>query len=210
MIFAHTWKNVLATWVMMYPNTPETLALVGMMPELQHTTMKTQTRRIQRTRETLNHGDARFKGVLSSDGMRYVYATPYLPHAVRKSYAVQPKRGGKSIARIEIRDIRAEDVRTITPEDAKVEGFALPFDFLATWVKMHDKEVNLARDMYGYHWGVGWGRYTSCADEQFYKFINYRPHERYQAWALSFEVVSVDVEQVRILLENERLNHEKA
>ena len=75
------------------------------------------------------------------------------------------------MARIRITDIRREDVSNISFEDAVAEGFPDEFEFMRTWLKMYDKQV--FRDEY-------WGLKTLAA----------RPAERYDAWALTFELVT--------------------
>jgi hypothetical protein len=96
---------------------------------------------------------------------------------VGSDYAVQPGRGQKSVARIRITQIRREDVRNISDEDAEAEGFDTKEDFWHTWIEMHDP-----RYLETYQYAVD----TQQLDEYgFYK----RPTERYDAWALTFELV---------------------
>lgn len=68
---------------------------------------KTQTRRT-----------VRYHGGLRSD--RYRFDCTY---KVGRSYAVQPGRGRKGVARIKVTDIRRERWKDITERDAIAEGF---------------------------------------------------------------------------------------
>ena len=75
-------------------------------------------------------------------------------------------------ARIEITDIRREDVREISDEDVRAEGFNDPDHFLETWVSMHDKPIlRLYSGMYRRGWLTG------------------RPAACYDAWVLTFKLV---------------------
>jgi hypothetical protein len=58
---------------------------------------------------------------------------------VGKEYAVQPGRGKAAVGRIQITNIRHEDVRYISDADVRAEGFSSDYSFLLTWTKMHDK-----------------------------------------------------------------------
>ena len=122
---------------------------------------KTQTRRLVKPGEWVGYIG---KDVLSGTG-RTVYE-------VGKTYAVQPGRGQAAVGRIRITSIRQEDVRQISKADALAEGFSGPLEFLRVWCGMHDpaaiKQAGSAGD---------------------YLQIGDRPAERYQAWALTFEVV---------------------
>lgn len=42
--------------------------------------------------------------------------------------------------RVRITNIRRQDVRRISDEDVKAEGFSTPLDFLSTWCQMHGTE----------------------------------------------------------------------
>src|SRR5258708_15396845 len=60
-------------------------------------------------------------------------ATDRIVYEVGKSYAVQPNRGKKAIARIVVTGIRLQQVRMIGECDALAEGFASRQEFFATW-----------------------------------------------------------------------------
>lgn len=92
-------------------------------------------------------------------------------HYVGQEIAAQPGRGKPAAARIRITDIRREDVRHISVEDVWAEGFLSKFEFIQTWVSMHDKPVLRYPD-----WKL-----TS---------LSARPADRYDAWALTFELVT--------------------
>lgn len=97
---------------------------------------------------------------------------------VGQTYAVQPGRGKPAVARIRITDIRCEDVREISAEDAKAEGFESVTHFLLVWTQMHDSKI------YNRYPTTG---QISLALEQ--GVIQDHPANRYQAWALTFELV---------------------
>lgn len=125
---------------------------------------KTQTRRI-RTKNT---------GLIcraSGSELTILEAGRY---AVGKTYAVQPGRNQKAVARIRITGIRLEDVRDISEEDVEAEGFGNDKDaFLETWCKMHDPQI---LPQYTILYRRGW--------------LQDRPAERYQAVVYEFEVVN--------------------
>lgn len=61
-------------------------------------------------------------------------------YIVGKDYAVQPGRGQKAVGRIRITGIRRENVRKISDDDARAEGFASRNAFLYLWQLMHDED----------------------------------------------------------------------
>lgn len=95
---------------------------------------------------------------------------------VGQSVAVQPGRGQKSVGRIEITGIRREDVRSISYEDAIAEGFKSRDEFIALWIAMHDKQLN-----------INWPILTDATFKR--SLLQGRPAERYQAWVLEFKLV---------------------
>lgn len=91
------------------------------------------------------------------------------------TYAVQPGRTQRAVGRIRITGIRCEDVRNISDGDVKAEGFASYEHFIQTWCYMHDPAANKEADkLKGVH---------IC------DVARTRPAERYQSWALTFELV---------------------
>lgn len=175
MIFQHTWQQVLDG-------------------------RKTQTRRLvlQRITEDYGYKELYFGGDNQvTDGE--VWRSPeklgqrrkgFCLYAVGKTYPVQPGRGKKSVARIEITSIRRQDVRQISASDAKSEGFASVNDFLELWVKMHDKDAQLQKF-------APFGEYRLLKDYNYYAVVNNdrlplallaRPAYFYDAWVLEFKL----------------------
>lgn len=141
---------------------------------------KTQTRRIVRPDDLPMFHTANslrfypdvysgYRGVRKTDGT-YKWQ-------VGKTYAVQPGRGKPAVARIRLTVIRREDVRDISDPDIEAEGFDDFFDFFDVWTDMHDHSFN-KRYLYNADMGYEWDNYGLAK----------RPAERYQAWALTFEV----------------------
>lgn len=118
MIFAHTLQSILSC-------------------------SKTQTRRLIKPGEILTSRP-------SSSGMSLCVQIPgkRTVYEVGKSYAVQPGRGKKAVARITITAIRCETVAEISPADAVAEGFASPAAFLETWRSIHGKHANLCQEVW--------------------------------------------------------------
>jgi hypothetical protein len=154
MIFQHTWDKVMSG-------------------------VKTQTRRLAKPGDRLRTVENPFGGyivqaVLSASGKpRY---------QVGQTYAVQPGRGQKGLARIRITNIRREDVRQISAQDAKAEGFESPLDFLRLWVNLHDPSITLsfqARAKDAKHSGNAQAVIDLLAS---------RSAVDYDAWALTFQL----------------------
>lgn len=162
MIFQHTWQKVL-------------------------TGEKVQTRRLVKPRQIFEERTefglppAVFTVSNASD------PRPKVLYEVGKTYAVQPGRGKAAVARIRILSIRREDVREISDEDVRAEGFSSAARFFDTWVCMHDKK--LAQEIG--HWFVA--RRVAVDSESaaniYYWQMRERPTERYDAWVLTFELV---------------------
>lgn len=159
MIFQHTWEKVISG-------------------------EKTQTRRIVKPKEFSNEwglggeNDETINEVLMPRTKvdKYGMTLPRNVYLLGKTYAVQPGRGKKQIARIRLKCIRLEDVREISDEDVKAEGFKSKTAFWSVWCKMHDKDT--------------WDSQYELIRPDFVKgYIAHRPTEQYQAWVLTFEVV---------------------
>lgn len=56
---------------------------------------------------------------------------------VGRTYAVQPGRGRRQIARIRVVRIRSERLSRISQADARAEGFADRREFMRTWERIH-------------------------------------------------------------------------
>ena len=95
MIFQHTWEQVLRG-------------------------EKTQTRRLVKDGETLERNYILSDGTLSPTVV--FTAKGRVKWAVGRTYAVQPGRGKKQIARIRLTDIRQERLQNISIEDVRSEG----------------------------------------------------------------------------------------
>jgi hypothetical protein len=93
---------------------------------------KRQTRRLIKTNEDL----ADIVPLRVMAGSRTVYQ-------VGKTYAVQPNRGKKSVARILLTNIRREAIAQIDEHDARAEGFANREAFIQTWQAIHGKKAPL-------------------------------------------------------------------
>lgn len=95
---------------------------------------KTQTRRLVKPGQKLVQHVAEdgfdLPVVISAGGKRL--------HYMGQRVAAQPGRNIKGDGKIYINDIQQQDVRNITNNDARAEGFYHALDFLITWVGMHD------------------------------------------------------------------------
>lgn len=148
---------------------------------------KTQTRRLFKPGEALC-GFAPGKpnwthAVISNGRVRY---------KIDSTYAVCPGRTKPAVARIRIVDIREEDVRNISEEDAIAEGFIDKANFLAVWTYMYDAVSSFAWDSDKNYYIAyrGNGHYDHMGDfASIEAILRSRPDERYHAWALTFEVV---------------------
>jgi len=95
---------------------------------------KWQTRRLVKQDEKFDKECQRVMRM----GKRIVYE-------VGKSYAVQPNRGKKAIARILLTKIRCDPVEAISEADAVAEGFSSRKAFIQTWYSIHGKTANLGQ-----------------------------------------------------------------
>ena len=162
MIFAHTWQKVLSG-------------------------EKSQTRRIVKP-DHRSYVNPSFTGDAIT---RVKPSTDYFDrdlYAVGKTYAVQPGRGKKQVARIRITDIRQEDVRQISDEDVKAEGFNDPVDFWYVWCNMHDPKIDV------YSIPCGW---QQALNDKARDSLLRQPADRYQAWVLEFELVPERIQEAQ-------------
>ena len=134
---------------------------------------KTQTSRIVKPGDYIQYADTG-AGETYHVYIEGVYRNRRPLWKVGNTYAVQPGRGQKAVARIRILQISKQDVRHITAEEARAEGFNSEVEFFEVWCKMHDPKgfELLAKPYYG-HW---------------MDFLH-RPAERYTAWVIRFELV---------------------
>lgn len=100
---------------------------------------------------------------------------------IDETYSIQPGRGQRSVGRFVVEDIWRQDVRTLTPEQVKAEGFDSLSAFLVVWCGMHDKTQN----------PVVLGVNDKPLDDAWHKaFMAQHPHpERYQAWRMTIRVL---------------------
>ncbi len=134
---------------------------------------KTATRRIVKAGQTLRLIEAPFGGYKS---VSVQSPSGHPLYRVGSSYAVQPSRTAKGIARISITDIKREDVRYISKTDACCEGFESIDEFLMVWCGMHDPQAIKL--------------WTANKTSSLYRVVMDRPKERYTAWALTFALVT--------------------
>lgn len=146
---------------------------------------KTQTRRPVPPGEELSDGK------VFSETMNHRTIVYRVRYAIGQSYAVQPGRGKPGIIidgkplRIEITDIRREDVRTINHADVRAEGFMREDDFFGVWCRIYDaveyqKRLTVELDPVTYY---------ASTTPSFKDWLARRPAVLYQAWALTFKVV---------------------
>lgn len=96
-------------------------------------------------------------------------------YQIGKTYAAQPGRGKPAVARIRITGIKREDVRGISDEDVRAEGFDSYAEFIITWCQMHDKSY--------------YRKLAKTEPTVVQRLFTDRPAERYDAWAITFELV---------------------
>ncbi len=155
---------------------------------------KTHTRRIvKRGQKLVNHiGDDGhdLPVVISAAGIRL--------HYVGQEVAAQPGRIMKGDGKIRILDIQQQDVRNITNNDARAEGFYHSLDFLITWCGMHDIGMRfpivpptqtsnvslqfLNHQSNGYPKQMKWASWVEGVLMQ-------RPDSHYRAFAYRFEAI---------------------
>ena len=165
MIFQHTWERVLSG-------------------------DKKQTRRI------VKPGDEAVHGTIPYGDPKFMYGQTVIKGVQRNgrtlwqvgnTYAVQPARTKKGIARIQITGIRREDVREIHHLDAVAEAIdrvAPKHHFLKTWCRMHDKTAAEIFSVATRNDPDPLERPNHCP-----QFLWDRPAELYQAWVLEFKLV---------------------
>ncbi len=69
-------------------------------------------------------------------------------YEVGKTYAVQPNRGKKAVARILLTGLRREKILDISTADAVAEGFLSRDEFLKTWHNIHGAKADLLHEVW--------------------------------------------------------------
>lgn len=173
---------------------------------------KTQTRRIVKPRDFYEPEDVPVSAPAGVFRWREPDDGSSVPvFIVAKSYAVQPERTKPGVwwhpgkpedgwydsshppigapLRIRITAIRREDVRTISEDDARAEGYKSAEKFLWDWAGMHDLKAAEEAD-------------AACLPERQHPdfsldsatilriALKYRPAHLYDAWVLTFGVAS--------------------
>lgn len=122
-------------------------------------------------------------------------------------YAIQPGRGKPRVGHLQIKDIKIEDVRNISLEDAIAEGFESQLGFLATWIAFYDKGIWLDRiDIPVRNMRVGdWYMHCTQRDHKWFQdsasedfiwdVIKGRSAQLYQAYAITFVLHSAEAVQ---------------
>jgi hypothetical protein len=98
---------------------------------------KTQTRRLVKAGESL-----------TADGTCICAASGRKLYQVGRTYAVQPGRGKRAVARIRIVGLRHESLGDISAEDARAEGFSSPSAFLEAWRAIHGARTSLSAEVW--------------------------------------------------------------
>lgn len=154
---------------------------------------KTQTRRIVKPGED---NVRRYSVYSNQPAIETVVNGDRVVYQIGKDYAVQPGRGKPAVARIRVTGLRREDVRTISDDDVKAEGFSSREEFLYAWVSMHDANAAFCEDVIG-----GWAQWRRLPGEKRgkwrrgglrdvyeYLYLNSRPAKFYDAWVIEFEL----------------------
>jgi hypothetical protein len=121
-----------------------------------------------------------------------VHTSTRMVYEVGRTYAVQPSRTAKGIARIRITGIRREDARHISHEDALAEGFTCWGQFMETWVQIADRSLAAyysTADHLWHWWGGRHHNWQAGNATDFEGVLLTRPAARYDAWVLEFELV---------------------
>ena len=111
---------------------------------------KSQTRRLVKSGESLD-----------STGNRVTLRNNRTLYEIGKTYAVQPNRGKKAVARIRLTAVRREPVAVISEKDARAEGFTSSEEFLTTWRSIHGQSADLQQEV----WVLEFELHTVHTDE---------------------------------------------
>lgn len=119
-----------------------------------------------------------------------------IKYAAGQIHLVQPAANKKSVARICILKVGRDDVRDISDEEAKAEGFNSRLDFLSSWVAKHDGGANFT--YYGLddkplkvfkQWRGVRLRWVETDEEGILHHLKRRDDRKYMAWVLTFKLV---------------------
>lgn len=105
--------------------------------------------------------------VMQGRGMRWIPKWQ-----VGKDYAIQPARGVKAVGRYRVDHIWKQDVRTLTSDQIRAEGFGINLAFYDAWCWMHDLQAAKV------------GIFSNG-----YAHLEYRPAELYTAWRMEISVL---------------------
>jgi hypothetical protein len=158
---------------------------------------KTETSRIIRSGERLEdfYYDGPNQHVYAAND-RLVWATN--GSLFDQTYAIQPRRGQKSIGRFKVEKIWRQDVRTLTVEQLQAEGMPILggwYHFVQLWAKMHDKAFEFNFDPSAVDYRVREGKRRDIVGwDTLKEMIANRPAERYQAWRLKIRVLNETVD----------------
>lgn len=102
-------------------------------------------------------------------------------------------QGGYDYLKIRILDIRREDVRLISHEDAIAEGFRNQAEFLAKWCEFYMPKLETwVDDFTGTVFWVDAYRETFSSEVDNFGawLLSNRPRPIFEAWAITFEAIS--------------------
>lgn len=118
-------------------------------------------------------------------------------YGIFQEYAICPGRGKRHVARFKLLSIREEDVRCISDDDVKAEGFAHRWEFFKVWCGFYDrKALKMHTEISGETVFDIASRFPPDAEAQYLcdwsNALMKRDEKPYIAWALTFELVTTD------------------
>lgn len=105
---------------------------------------------------------------------------------VGKTYAVQPGRGKPAIGHIQLLTIRQYDVRDITADEARREGFNSEYGFWIVWTAIHlpkkyaFKPISISQI----------ASYKELLEDCRYQLHHIGCDEKFRAWQLEFKLIT--------------------
>lgn len=146
--------------------------------------LKTQTRRPDK------------EGDYGNADVTVIYRNGRKLWAIGQVYAIQPGRGKKGVGFLRIKNIRNEDVRYISREDAIAEGFKNRIEFLQVWISFYDPHVAIIKVRDG-GWDVQWRdsavlthEWHDRSEEDVINGLLTRPNNLYRAHIIDFELAA--------------------